>query len=463
MPSRPGSADVLPLPLRAAILLFVLLWLSYGAAIKTSDLKAYGLQQMGIDALVEHGTLEVGKSTNPRLQPKGDVFRFEGRLFPAKQPGQFVIGAIAYTLVRWCGMSYDRDFLAAAAWVTWLSASSFAALSPTLLFVLFVRSWRLGQGPSLAAALVLGFGTPLFAYSGVAHQDVISSAFLVAAFLALEEARQSGSSLAWAAFGVACGLVLFVSMLPALMVMVLLAASLVSGSIRRIGLVGIGLLLGVLPLALHNWAYFHSPLTQNYMAGGYTDSLFSPSWSRLRFTAWAYLGLGRISLWLYAPAAGAGFLFLVSSAVRDRWRRPSVGLLVVLVLMHLGYVLNITAIGGCQFGPRYLMPCVILMTAGCALQWDRAVQPGSSGVDRNLGLLLLVVSLASIAIGAVGARAGTMICDLSVWVPARALSGGLRPTRFPLALPMLTALAAVAASALAVRWASRRKRQPPHA
>jgi len=44
-----------------------------------------------------------------------------------------------------------------------------------LLLVLLVRLWGLGMGPSLAAALVLAFGTPLFAYSGVAHHDVISS------------------------------------------------------------------------------------------------------------------------------------------------------------------------------------------------------------------------------------------------------------------------------------------------
>jgi 4-amino-4-deoxy-L-arabinose transferase-like glycosyltransferase len=443
----------------AAAVVFVLVWLSYGAAMKRSDLKEYNLQQAGIDAIVEHGTLEVGKSEVPRLRPRGDVFRFEGRLLPAKQPGQFVFGAVVYGLLRSLGMSYGRNYVTTAAWVTWLSSSSFAALSSTLLLVLLVAQWGLDWRPSLAAALVLAFGTPLFAYSGVAHHDVISSSLLLAAFVLLEQGRRKDSSAIWAAFGVLCGLVLFVSMLPALMVTTLLAASLVGTSPRRASLVGLGLLVGVLPLAVHNWIYFHSPFVQNYMAGGYTDSLFQPSWSRLRSTGWAYLGFGEVSVWLYAPAAGAGLLLLVRSAWRDPRHRRSAGLILVAVALHLGYILSITTIGDCQFGPRYFMPCLAFAVTGCALQWDRALEPGSPRVERALGLLLLGVALASILIGAAGARSGTMICDLGRWIPARVLSGELRPPRFPLAGVMIPALSVVASGALVLVWRSRRTRR----
>jgi hypothetical protein len=443
MSAPPLGAEVRPVPSRAAGLLFVLVWLTYGAAIKSDELRAYNLQQAGIDALVEHGTLELGKSDNPRLKIRGDVFRFEGRLYPAKQPGQFVLGAAAYTVLRWLGLSYDRDYVTTAAWITWLSSSSFAALLPTLLLVLLARPWGLGRGPSLAAALVLAFGTPLLAYSGVAHQDVIGSSLLLLAFVFLEEARRSDRSGIWFAFGAACGLVLFASMLPALMVMALLAASLLSGSVRRLGLVGAGFALGMLPLALMNWMSFGSPVVQSYMAGGYTTGLFRPSWEQISVNGREYLGLGGISVWLYAPVVGAGLLLLPLAFWRDSWCRRSVGIILVAVALHLTYVLNIHTIGGCQFGPRYLMPCLAFAMTGCALQWSRGFGPGSSGIDRALGVLLGVVALASIVVAVAGARTGTMICDRSTWAAAPGLSGWPHLSRFPLAIPMATGLSVV--------------------
>ena len=168
-------------------------------------------------------------------------------------------------------------------------------------------------------------------------------------------------------------------MLPALMVMALLAASLLNGSVRRLGLVGAGFALGMLPLALMNWMSFGSPVVQSYMAGGYTTGLFRPSWAQMSVNGREYLGLGGISIWLYAPVVGAGLLLLPVAFWRDPRCRTSVAVILVAVALHLTYVLNIHTIGGCQFGPRYLMPCLAFTMTGCALQWNRGFGPGSSG------------------------------------------------------------------------------------
>ena len=148
----------------------------------------------------------------------------------AKQPGQFAFGALAYSMLRFAGLRYEQDYLATAKWVTWLSSTSFAALTVVTLFILLHRLWRISFGAALAAALGLGFGTPLLAYSGVAHHDVISGSLAFLAFTALEAARLGNRPTRWPCFpwgviGLCCGLALFTSMLPALIILVLLSAA----------------------------------------------------------------------------------------------------------------------------------------------------------------------------------------------------------------------------------------------
>ncbi|MGD8898392.1 MAG: hypothetical protein PVJ73_20360, partial [Acidobacteriota bacterium] len=155
-------------------------------------------------------------------------------------------------------------------------------------------------------------------------------------------------------------------------------------------------------------------------------------------------------------------LCLVLSAWREPRSRRSVGLILFAVAMHLGYILSIHTLGDCQFGPRYFMPCLAFAVTGCALQWNRAVRPGSTPLDRALGLLLLPVALASIVIAVAGARTGTMICDLSTWIPPRALSLPWRLQQFPLAVPMATAFSVVAIGALGLRLADRQTHPPSH-
>src|SRR5215204_4122726 len=110
---------------RLKYLVFLLLWLAYGAAINSANLNAFGLQQAGVEAYVERRTLYLEGSSHPRLQvqPVVDAFVYRGHVYPAKQPGQFMVGAGAYIPLHALGLTYTRDYLLAAALVTFLTAS----------------------------------------------------------------------------------------------------------------------------------------------------------------------------------------------------------------------------------------------------------------------------------------------------------------------------------------------------
>ena len=73
---------------------FLFFWLLFGATTCLHNLRDYGLQQMGVDAIVSHHTFSLGHGDRPL--PRGDLFNYRGHTLIAKQPGQFVWGAIPY-------------------------------------------------------------------------------------------------------------------------------------------------------------------------------------------------------------------------------------------------------------------------------------------------------------------------------------------------------------------------------
>src|ERR1051326_7596800 len=87
------------------ISLFFCLWFFYGVCMNARNLVAFNLQQAGIEAIVERHQFALDGSPTPKLQmrayfngnkPFGDVFLFGGKMYPAKQPGQFLAGAFVY-------------------------------------------------------------------------------------------------------------------------------------------------------------------------------------------------------------------------------------------------------------------------------------------------------------------------------------------------------------------------------
>src|ERR1051325_6036797 len=99
--------------LRLQILLFLSLWLFYGCLINSLNLNAFGLQQAVVDAYVSRHHLYLEGATDPRFQvePAGDAFLFNGHIYPAKQPGGFIMGALIYFPVHALGFDFFKIYI----------------------------------------------------------------------------------------------------------------------------------------------------------------------------------------------------------------------------------------------------------------------------------------------------------------------------------------------------------------
>lgn len=183
--------------MRLECLLFLSLWLAYGVAVNSGNLDAFRLQQAGVEAYVERGHLYLEGSSVPALQvkPVVDAFLYDGHVYPAKQPGQFMAGALAYLPLHALGLSYAGHYLLTAALVTFLTASLVTAIAAVAVFRTARELGAEGAGLfwPLLAALSYGFGSTAFAYSGIAWHDSLAAGYLtLALYLLFRLARGRG-------------------------------------------------------------------------------------------------------------------------------------------------------------------------------------------------------------------------------------------------------------------------------
>ena len=447
---------------RDAILLFLGLWFLYGATIDRTDVYDYALQQFVIASLVGRGTYAIGEAGDDRLKRVTDTFVYNGRRLPAKQPGQFTIGALAYLACAPFGIAYNKDRILASAAVTWLTSSLLSALSAACMYLLLAGAWGFARGHAAFATVATGAATTLFPYSGVAHHDILAASCLVMALFLIETSihatagarvssaeRRAGRWRALAAplgAGVLLGLTLCTSMLPAMIVLLLVAhVALARDRARTLALLG-GLFAGLLPLLAYNAHYFGSPFLMANAAGGFTDTFFRPGAATFLHHLNVYFGAGDLSVLKYMPIVilgGAGLALL------DRRLGAQKRMLWAAIGLHLAYVTNIETIGGCQYGPRYLIPIVPLAMLGLPafLAW------GAAGRKAWPVVLAGVLALGSAAVNLVGALGGTMVCDTGRFALFQDLGAiaRLTPADFPLA-PLCLGLAILTAIGFGIQY-----------
>jgi hypothetical protein len=419
---------------------FALFWVVCGITTNVRNGREYNLQQMGVEAIVVHHTFAVGLSSLPILQPRGDVFSFGGKTLAAKQPGQFFWGAIPYFVLHAVGITYERNYDLSSSLVTWFSAGLFAAGALALLDRMMEWFWGFSRRASMLATVSTGFASYWFAYAGVAHHDVLAASLLVGGLYALEKNRYHfqcrNPRLALAA-GALLGLVIFTSMLPALIVAVVGTYVLATYPFRTTLWCGAGFLAGLLPLLAYNGHYFGSPLVPANVAGNFSDTFWSPGWRLAVDHLNAYFGTSGISLWKYAPAEVLGFAGLFLLPLRLRC------VLVGAVVVHLVYLISIPTLGGCEYGPRYLLPLLPLVAPGLAAMFD---------LRRWARPWIVALSVYGFLVSAVGALAGTMYCTpakFALWPQIAALRQ-MTTDQFPLrALALLLPIVALLLFAVA--------------
>ena len=413
------------------LFLFLMVWFGYGIAINSANLTAFGLQQAGVEAYVERRQLYLEGSQVEllKVQPVVDAFLYEGHIYPAKQPGQFLAGAVAYFPLHLLGLNYSVNYLLTAALVTFLTGSLATALGALAIFrtVLLLQNSEELFWP-LTTTFVYAFATTAFAYSGIAWHDSLATAYLILSFYVFLEMRRTEHKRRKQVLGGICGLLLgftiTTSMLPFLMV-VALAIYLIATQPRRVlifFLIGGG--LGLSPLLIYNWICFGNPFLLPNIAGSYRDTFLQLSGAIFLQKLGFYIHM----LTIYVPVFWAGIFGL---ALFPKSLRREQVLILLMLFASIIYILNIEATGTCQYGPRYLLPAMPFACMG--LIGFRFLPP----VWQRLTLpLVLFVSAISFAINLAGARHGAMLCDFPHFAAglyvSQMLSGQMRV--YPLAL-----------------------------
>ena len=214
--------------------------------------------------------------------------------------------------------------------------------------------------------------------------------------------------------GIFLGWSVFTSMLPAPIVAVLGLYGLTRPSRhgytkapRRLVVAhAAGCLIGVAPLLAYNAWYFGSPFVPANVAGDYSDTYFRPGAALFFDHVDAYVGLGGLALWKYAPALAVGLIGLIALPAR----LAGLGAAALLAfVVHFLFVTNIETLGTCSYGPRYLIPAMPFLAMGLAVVLDVRWR-----IQRGTVLLMgAVLVAAGLAVNLPGAVVGTMNCDLT--------------------------------------------------
>jgi hypothetical protein len=408
---------------RLSVLLFLMLWFAYGAAINSSNLLDFDLQQIGVEAIVERGHFYLEHSLPSHRQSKGDVFTYEGHNYAAKQPGQFMLGAVVYFLLHKLGLSYVDNYLLTSALVTFFTTSLVLAASGLALFgiarELTAGRQGLSQVPDadrappslfwpLAATISYALATTAFSYSGIAHHDVLASGYLVTAlYLILQLSRKNTTKRAGylkaGGSGLLLGLTITTSMLPFFMVLLCVAYFLYLRRWELLPLFVVGLFAGLLPLFIYDAVSFGNPFLPPNIVGedvfGDTFFHFDPRnfGDKLVFYASSVIA--------YMPVLAVG-LFGFSYYPRQIKRSPEFLTLLAMMIVLTTFVFNIKSDGDCQFGPRYLLPVMPFACLGIA-----GFSYLSRASERRLaGLTVVLAGAFSFVVNLVGSLRGAMNC-----------------------------------------------------
>lgn len=435
--------------LKLQLLLFLSLWFFYGCLINSGNLNAFGLQQAVVDAYVARHQLYLDGATDPRfhVEPAGDAFLFNGHIYPGKQPGGFMMGALVYFPLHALGLSYSADYLLVAALVTFFTASLVAALSATFVFK---TSLLLVDNSSfvwpMMTALAYATATTMLPYSGIAWHDTIATGYLAIAFYFLVRLRLNSASKHQKLFAMAAGLFLGLtitsSMLPFLMGAVAVGYF-ISLDRRQLVIPFVaGCTIGLAPLLIYNTICFGNPVLVPNVAGHYSDTFLRPSIANFAAKVKFYARM----ITLYVPVFWVGLVGLTLYQSRLR-REQTVWLLMIVALV--AYLLNIEADGTCQYGPRYLLPAMPLASLGLlGFAWIRR------GAVRTISISVLILALVvSVGISLTGAMHGAMLCYFPHFAAVRYVSEmwNGQMGEFPLARWLLIPMA-LSGCLLAISW-----------
>ncbi len=269
-----------------------------------------------------------------------------------------------YLLARLPGIpAEDTDLV--VAFSSCLSSATFSALTVMFFFLLMVGI-ETPLRTALFAAVVVGLGTPIFAYSGWLYSEPLSAAIFVGMAWMLFGRGHSPITLRTASIaGLVLGLATTVRPTNVLAILVFAVAVLVRDGKPALGAAFVlcaTSAIGVAILFAHNTVLFGGPFEFGYPTAAEgakrLNTFDTPLWKGL----YGFLLSPGKSIFIFAPP-----VILALAGLRRLWKleRGAATVATLLPLLYLFFYARYTQWeGGYCVGPRYLVPSIVLLCLG---------------------------------------------------------------------------------------------------
>ncbi len=277
-----------------------------------------------------------------------------------------------------------------------LSNATFSALAVALAFVILARL-GLAARDALRAALVIAFATPIFCHSAWYYSEPLTTALLLGAacalFTAADVERLPLGRIVVA--GACLGATLWMRPTQALAVAVFMIAVALSGREDRWRVAALAAAVVALFGGAYLWrnsAMFGDPFDFGYPELAENGKRLNSFDTPLLTGLYGLLLSPGKSAFLFAPP-----LVLALAGLPKLWRENR-GLAAAIMLTPLAYLLFYAKYtqyeGGYGFGPRYLVPGIVLLCL--------ALGPAMRGASAGTKKILLALFTAGVLINAIG-------------------------------------------------------------
>ena len=364
-------------------------------------------------AMVEHHTLQID-AYHENTQDKA---HFRGHYYSDKAPG-LVFFALPFAQAARPALRAARIDPASPRGEFWLSylVTAWAVALPTALAAacLYFLALRFGASATGAAfgVIVLGLGTPVWAYASLFWSHALVGACLLFAFAAALEISSGEHDFILAlAVGLAAGwaTVTEYPAAPASAMLALLAFSQAwprGADARWRVAAGVGIGAGVCVVVL--FSYLHAAFGGFRPSYSYYDPNSFSFMQQQGYMGLTYPHPDRLLKLLFGCARGLFFASPVLLAApvglwllwkQKRFSAPALAATAIVIYYFLFNASFYWWKAGLTFGPRYAGPAIPLLCLGLAVSWDRASIGGRRVMIGlaviSVGLSLMVVSTTS--------------------------------------------------------------------
>lgn len=231
------------------------------------------------------------------------------------------------------------------------------------LIYLLTRAVGLSRSHSLAAAVIAGFASPIWVYSGTMSSIPLATTLIIAALLALARGRQRHQTALGFSSGLLAGLAAatrpdFILFAPILLIAAFALRPHPAGAaVARAALWAVGWAIVVVPgVGLYNLYR-----TGDILNFGYSEQTFLWATDRAHIGLFGILASSGFGLFVYFPLGVLGLWGLLTGG-GERWLRWTMAAATLMAILLYGSFNDWE--GGVSWGPRYLTSIVPFLAIG---------------------------------------------------------------------------------------------------